>query len=121
MPGIYFYDSTAVERTKKLTRSPRGELEITDLNQSYLVAKQLKVKILSRGTTWLDMGTPSSLLSAAAYVQIIQERQGLLVGSPEEAAWRSGWINNSELMNLANEFKQTNYGNLLSQLLSEGK
>lgn len=121
VPGIYFYDSTAVERTKRLNRSARGELEITDLNQSYLVDKQLKVKILSRGTTWLDMGTPSSLLSAAAYVQIIQERQGLLVGSPEEASWRSNWINDEELMNLASEFSNTNYGELLRNLPLEGK
>ena len=121
VPGIYFYDSTAVERTKKLNRSARGELEITDLNQSYLADKQLKVKILSRGTTWLDMGTPSSLLSAAAYVQIIQERQGLLVGSPEEASWRSNWINDEELMNLASEFSTTNYGELLRNLPLEGK
>lgn len=121
VPGIYFYDSTAVERTKKLSRSARGELEITDLNQSYLVEKQLKVKILSRGTTWLDMGTPSSLLSAAAYVQIIQERQGLLVGSPEEASWRSNWIDDEELMILASEFSNTNYGELLRNLPLEGK
>ena len=118
VPGIYFYDSTAVERTKSLSRSARGELEITDLNKSYLKDRLLKVKTLSRGTTWLDMGTPSSLLSAATYVQIIQERQGLLVGSPEEAAWRAGWIDDSELSNLTNEFRNTNYGNLLSQLLS---
>ena len=121
VPGIYFYDSTAVERTRELNRSARGELEITDLNQSYLVDKQLKVKILSRGTTWLDMGTPSSLLSAAAYVQIIQERQGLLVGSPEEASWRSNWISDDELMNLASEFSNTNYGELLRNLPLEGK
>ena len=121
VPGIYFYDSTAVERTKKLTRSARGELEITDLNQSYLVEKKLKVKILSRGTTWLDMGTPSSLLSAAAYVQIIQERQGLLVGSPEEVSWRSNWISDEDLMKLAFEFDNTNYGELLRNLPLEGK
>lgn len=121
VPGIYFYDSTAVERTKRLNRSARGELEITDLNQSYLVEKQLRVKILSRGTTWLDMGTPGSLLSAAAYVQIIQERQGLLVGSPEEASWRSNWINDDELTNLASEFSNTNYGELLRNLPLEGK
>jgi glucose-1-phosphate thymidylyltransferase len=121
VPGIYFYDSSAVERTKKLTRSARGELEITDLNQSYLVEKQLKVKILSRGATWLDMGTPSSLLSAAAYVQIIQERQGLLVGSPEEASWRSNWIDDNELTTLASEFSNTNYGELLRNLPLEGK
>jgi glucose-1-phosphate thymidylyltransferase len=85
------------------------------------VEKQLKVKILSRGATWLDMGTPSSLLSAAAYVQIIQERQGLLVGSPEEASWRSNWIDDNELTTLASEFSNTNYGELLRNLPLEGK
>jgi glucose-1-phosphate thymidylyltransferase len=121
VPGIYFYDGSAVERTKKLKKSSRGELEITDLNRSYLIEKQLKVKVLSRGTTWLDMGTPSSLLSAAEYVQIIQERQGLLVGSPEEASWRSGWIDDNELCKLADELSGTNYGKLLQNLPQEGK
>jgi glucose-1-phosphate thymidylyltransferase len=119
VPGIYFYDETAVQRTKKLNKSARGELEITDLNNSYLNDKKLKVKPLSRGTTWLDMGTPGSLLDAACYVQIIQERQGLLVGSPEEASWRAGWIDDQALTKLANEMKNTEYGRLLEQLILE--
>lgn len=121
VPGIYFYDATAVSRTKKLNRSPRGELEITDLNKSYLVDELLRVKTLARGTTWLDMGTPDSLLEAAEYIRVIQERQGLLVGSPEEAAWRNGWINDDELMVLASDLNTTKYGKLLEKLPLEGK
>jgi len=90
IPGLYFYDETAVIRTKSLARSSRGELEITDLNRSYLVENLLRVKTFARGTTWLDMGTPATLLEAAEYVRIVQDRQGLLIGSPEEAAWRAG-------------------------------
>jgi glucose-1-phosphate thymidylyltransferase len=121
VPGIYFYDSTAVERTKKLSRSVRGELEITDLNKSYMNDSLLRVKQFPRGTTWLDMGTPHSLLEAAEYIRAIQARQGLLVGSPEEAAWRVGWISDTQLMDLALENNKTEYGQSLSRLLEEGK
>jgi glucose-1-phosphate thymidylyltransferase len=120
VPGIYFYDQSAVRRAKELSRSARGELEITDLNKSYLADRLLRVKKLGRGTTWLDMGTPISLLEASQYIHIIQERQGLLVGSPEEAAWRLGWISNSELTRLAGEQTSTEYGRLLANLPSRG-
>ncbi len=119
VPGMYVYDSTATDRTKRLTRSARGELEITDLNNSYLLDNCLKVKVLSRGTTWLDMGTPDALLSAAEYVQAIQERQGLLVGSPEEACWQSGWISDQELLNLTKNLKDTTYGRMLENLITK--
>ena len=121
VPGIYFYDSSAVARTHRLVRSSRGELEITDLNKSYMSDGILRVKTFARGTTWLDMGTPSSLLEAAEYIRAIQERQGLLVGSPEEAAWRSGWISDAQLIQLSEKMKPTEYGRLLSKLPSEGK
>jgi glucose-1-phosphate thymidylyltransferase len=121
VPGLYFYDETAVDRTKSLQRSPRGELEITDLNRSYLDDNQLRVKTFARGTTWLDMGTPATLLEAAEYVRIVQDRQGLLIGSPEEAAWRSGWIDDLELLKLASEQKTTQYGQLLGKLPEEEK
>ena len=121
VPGIYFYDQTAVDRTKALKRSPRGELEITDLNRSYLSDTQLRVKTFARGTTWLDMGTPSTLLEAAEYIRALQERQGLLIGSPEEAAWRAGWIDNLKLVELASELKSTLYGQLLGKLPEEEK
>lgn len=121
VPGLYFYDETAVDRTKSLQRSPRGELEITDLNRSYMNDNQLRVKTFARGTTWLDMGTPATLLEAAEYIRVVQDRQGLLIGSPEEASWRAGWIDDSELLELASEFKSTQYGELLSKLTKEEK
>ena len=121
VPGIYFFDNTAVDRTKNLERSPRGELEITDLNRSYLKDMQLRVKTFARGTTWLDMGTPSALLEAAEYVRVIQERQGLLIGSPEEAAWRAGWIDDSKLIELSASFNNTIYGQILEKLVEEEK
>lgn len=121
VPGIYFYDKTAVERTKKLSRSARGELEITDLNRSYMSDGLLRVKKFPRGTTWLDMGNPESLLEASQYIRTIQARQGLLVGSPEEAAWRAGWISEQEFSTLASENSKTEYGQTLSKLLEESK
>ena len=121
VPGIYFYDETAVARTKSLARSPRGELEITDLNRNYMIDGQLRVKTFARGTTWLDMGTPSTLLEAAEYIRVIQERQGLLIGSPEEAAWRAGWIDDSKLIELSANFKNTSYGEILGKLIEEEK
>jgi glucose-1-phosphate thymidylyltransferase len=121
VPGIYFYDHTAVERTKALKRSARGELEITDLNRAYLADNLLRVKTFARGTTWLDMGMPATLLEAAEYVRVVQDRQGLLIGSPEEAAWRMGWIGDTELIELSNQFKSTHYGLMLNQLVLEGK
>jgi len=120
IPGIYFYDGAAAERSKKLTRSPRGELEITDLNRSYLNDGMLRVSKFPRGTVWLDMGTPNGLIEAAEYVRIIQERQGLLIGSPEEAAWRLNLIDNSQLRSLGNKYRNTQYGNILLKL-SGGK
>jgi glucose-1-phosphate thymidylyltransferase len=120
VPGIYFYDETVVARTKNLSRSPRGELEITDLNRSYMNDQLLRVKTFPRGTTWLDMGTPESLLEAAQYIRTIQARQGLLVGSPEEAAWRAGWIGDQKLEALASSMKATDYGIALGKLSSEG-
>lgn len=119
VPGIYFYDSTAVNRTRQLTRSSRGELEITDLNKSYLKDDQLKVAPLPRGTTWLDMGTPDSLLEAAQYVRTLQERQGLIVGSPEEAAWRNGWMSARDFKQQGRSLSNTRYGELLTALQKE--
>ena len=117
VPGIYFYDETAVERTKSLHRSVRGELEITDLNKSYLKDGKLRATKLARGTTWLDMGTPQRLLEASEYIQVLQERQGLLIGSPEEVAWRCGWISDSNLIQLASAFQGTEYGDKLFKLV----
>lgn len=115
VPGLYFYDHTASKRVKTLERSKRGELEITDLNKSYLNDGLLKVKGLGRGTTWLDMGTPDLLLEASQYVKTIQVRQGQLIGSPEEAAFINGWMNKEELIRSL-DGDLTNYANNLRTL-----
>lgn len=116
VPGIYFYDNTCVQRAKSLSPSARGELEITDLNNLYLHEDALKVLKLDRGTTWFDMGTPDSLLDAAEYVRVIQKRQGLLVGSPEEAAWRMGLISSSDVLSLSKKYS-SEYGRRLAELI----
>jgi len=116
VPGLYFYDQTAVDRAKTLKRSPRGELEITDLNQNYLIDGFLRVRALPAGTIWLDMGTPLNLLKAAEYVRTFQDREGVLIGSPEECAWRAGWIDDAKLIELAYDLDKSHYGQLLSKL-----
>lgn len=118
VPGLYFYDSTAVERAKSLIPSARGELEITDLNKSYLKDGELKVVKLPRGTVWLDTGTVDSLSQATEFVKVVEQRQGTLVGSPEEIAWRMGRIPDAVLLESATMFGKTGYGVALRQLLS---
>ena len=119
VPGIYQYDRTASERARGLKRSPRGELEITDLNKDYLSDGELKVRVFPRGTTWLDMGTPNSLLEAAEYIRVVQDRQGQLVGSPEEAAWSMGWISNDQLKEVARKNGDTEYAKSLIRIVEE--
>jgi glucose-1-phosphate thymidylyltransferase len=111
--GLYFYDKEVVSLAKSLKPSPRGELEITDLNRLYLERETLRVEKLSRGTAWLDTGTPDALLQAANFVQTIQERQGLQISCPEEIAFRMGWIDRSQLEALAGPLKKTAYGQYL--------
>jgi glucose-1-phosphate thymidylyltransferase len=115
--GLYFYDSTVVEKTKKLTPSARGELEITDLNNAYLDDDSLNVIPLGRGTAWLDTGTHDSLLEAGQFVATIEKRQGLKIGSPEEIAWRKGWINDEALFHLGSLYKKNAYGTYLQNLV----
>ena len=102
VPGLYFYDNDVVEIAKNIPASPRGEFEITDVNKVYLERKQLQVGIMNRGTAWLDTGSPSSLLEASEYIQIVEKRQGMKIASIEEIAWRNGWISNRDLVQLAN-------------------
>lgn len=117
VPGLYFYDSNVVKLAKSIKPSSRGELEITSINLEYLKLKKLQVKILKRGTAWLDTGTPDSLHDAAAYVRLIEQRQGLKICCPEEIAWRKGWILDSDLGNLALRYGSCKYSNYLESLL----
>lgn len=114
--GLYFYDHKVSERAAKLAPSVRGELEITDLNRVYLEEGMLRVERLSRGCAWLDAGTPDSLLQAATFVQTIQDRQGMLVGCPEEVAFRMGYIDAAHLREEARRLGRTELGRLLREL-----
>ncbi|MGY0425587.1 MAG: glucose-1-phosphate thymidylyltransferase RfbA [Polaribacter sp.] len=115
VPGIYFYDNSVIEIAKNMQPSKRGELEITDINKTFLAKGKLKVTILDRGTAWLDTGTFNSLMQAGQYVQAIEQRQGLKIGSLEEAAYRAGFINRKQLQKLAAPLLKSGYGtNLLS-------
>jgi len=117
--GLYFYDNTVVEKTKSLTPSPRGELEITDLNRLYLQEKKLKVEQLGRGFAWLDTGTHDSLLEAGNFVETIQKRQGLKVACLEEIAYTKGFITKDQLITLAEPLAKIEYGQYLLKLSQE--
>ena len=119
VPGLYFYDDSVVERARKLEPSPRGELEITDLNKSYLQSGELRVEPIGRGIAWLDAGTHESLLQASTFVQTIEERQGLMISSPEEIAFHKGYINEDELRKLTQELGDTRYSASLCALLND--
>jgi glucose-1-phosphate thymidylyltransferase len=115
--GLYFYDGTAVDRARDLAPSPRGELEITDLNRLYLEDGSLDVEIMGRGFAWLDTGTHGNLLDAATFVRITEERQGLKICCPEEIAWRNGFIDDAKLEALGTALKKSGYGAYLLDLL----
>ena len=117
--GLYFYDSSVVERAKQVKPSARGELEITDLNQMYLEDGLLRVELMGRGMAWLDTGTCDSLNDAGSYIRTLEHRQGLKVGCPEEVAWRQGWISSDSLERLAQPLKKSGYGTYLLQMLEE--
>jgi glucose-1-phosphate thymidylyltransferase len=121
VPGLYFYDNSVVEMARDLKPSPRGELEITDINKQYLEKGKLKVGILSRGTAWLDTGTFPSLMQAGQFVQTIEERQGLKVGCIEEIAYRMGYINAQQLEELAQPLLKSGYGQYLVNMLNYEK
>lgn len=117
--GLYFYDRRACDYAAELRPSPRGELEITDLNKRYLDSGTLGVETLGRGTAWLDTGTHDALLSASNFVAIVEQRQGLKIGSPEEAAFRMGWLSAEELDRAAEHLENSGYGRYLRAILNE--
>jgi glucose-1-phosphate thymidylyltransferase len=119
VPGLYFYDNSVVEIAKKIKPSARGEYEITDVNKDYLRRKQLEVKVLGRGATWLDTGTFTSLMQANQYVQVIEERQGRKIGCIEEAAYRMGYINAAKLLEIAEPLRKSGYGEYLVNLVKK--
>ena len=119
IPGIYFYDRDVVRLARSLKPSKRGELEITDLNRLYLEAGKLHVELLGRGTAWLDTGTHDSLLDAAQFVHVIENRQGLKIACLEEIAWRQGWINRSELEANITRLGKSSYGHYLRRIANE--
>ncbi len=118
--GLYFYDSSVVERAQLVQPSARGELEITTLNQMYLEDGCLEVELMGRGMAWLDTGTFDSLHQAGSYIRTLEQRQGLKVGCPEEVAWRQGWIEDRQLEVLAQPLLKSGYGTYLLQMLNEG-
>jgi glucose-1-phosphate thymidylyltransferase len=115
--GLYFYDNDVTDVARSLEPSARGELEITDVNSWYLARGRLDVERMPRGMAWLDTGTPDTLLEAAHFIQTLERRQGLKIGSPEEVAWRQGWIDDAHLARLAEPLEQSSYGHYLRQLL----
>lgn len=116
VPGLYFYDNSVVQIAKDLKPGIRGEYEITDVNKIYLQNNNLHVAVLDRGFAWLDTGTFDSLSDASEYVRVIEKRQGLKIGCPEEIAWRMGFINKAQLSQLAEELKKSGYGDYLRNL-----
>jgi len=118
VPGIYFYDQHVVEYAKNLKPSSRGELEITDLNRVYMDKGKLNVQVLGRGVAWLDAGTHASLLQAANFVQTVEERQGILISSPDEIAYRMGFITRADLVAIAEKYHGNGYGAFLNNLIT---
>jgi len=117
VPGLYFYDNSVVEVAKNLQPSPRGEYEITDVNRYYLTRSELQVRVMGRGYAWLDTGTHESLMQAGAFVQAIEDRQGLKIGCIEEIAWEMGFIDDAGLERLGQRFLKSGYGEYLLNLL----
>jgi glucose-1-phosphate thymidylyltransferase len=121
VPGLYFYDNDVIALARELKPSARGEYEITDLNRAYLEQGRLHVEVLERGTAWLDTGTFDSLLDAGNFIRTVEKRQGLKIGSPEEVAWRQGFLTDDELRQRAESLTKSGYGSYLRDLLASGR
>ena len=119
VPGLYFYDNSVVEMAKNIKPSTRGELEITDINNIYLKQKKLKVILLGRGFTWLDTGNPTAMLQASNFIETIQKRQGFYIACIEEIAWRKGYIDDKQLLDLAQKYIKTDYGLYIKKLVDK--
>jgi glucose-1-phosphate thymidylyltransferase len=119
IPGLYFYDDQVVNYAKSLKPSPRGEIEITDLNKMYLESGKLNVQPMGRGIAWLDAGTHESLLQAANFIEAVEERQGIMISCPEEVAYRMGFITKEKLIEAIKFFQNNTYGKYLQRLMEE--
>ena len=121
VPGLYFYDNDVVEIARNLQPSPRGELEITGINEAYLARGDLSVTVLPRGTAWFDTGTFQGLLEASQFVHVVEARQGHKIGCVEEIAWRNGWLTDAQFSDLADPLVKSGYGTYMHQLLAESR
>ena len=119
VPGLYFYDNSVIKRAKELKPSKRGELEITDLNNSYMKDGKLKVQLLGRGMAWLDTGTHASMLQASNFVEAVQNTQGTYIACLEEISYRQGWIGKDKVLELAKPLMKTSYGKYLVDIVDE--
>ena len=120
VPGLYFYKNSVVRMAKTVTTSPRGEIEITSINNMYLESNNINVVLFKRGMAWLDTGSPESMLKAAEFVEAVQSRQGFYIACLEEIAWRRGFINKDQLRKLGNELRMTDYGRYIISLANLG-